>query len=514
MGRERIKPVYDKLKKTIKDAGQNGILKRHETIPSSRSEFIPLDTPLTRDEMLKREDYMMDTGNWRGDHSVPSEGPHYRYLWLWDSSKAAGINARRGQPDKARIELQTLEKYRDPHTGFLANKLFATATGKTFRDYPEALYFNRPEIGSSYTQPPLQAWAAMETYKSYVKQNREEEGKKFLQEIYGTALPENHTGLQGQFAYLVNHRQNSEHDPLVGIIHPHETGRDSDRANKPESKTIFTKKPLGHHLETARLWIEMEQFGHAMGKLGRDPEKKRIDWLPEKVRGKYWINDVMFNALYVRDLTHMAKIGKILEKPHDEIYYYNKLATKVENQILSKMWNQEKGFFYNLDKEGKQIPVDSITGLFPLMLPNISEEQLEALRSKLHDPTWFATTYRLPTHATRSEFYDPHYTRKNAPPWEGEVWLDMNYFLVEEGLMMQHERFSNPASESYNPQLAQKLTDDAKPIVEATEKLLSINKDTYECYDPDTGKGYRVKNFMWSNLGLHFDNYRGATKKK
>ena len=57
--------------------------------------------------------------------------------------------------------------YEDPVTGFIPNKIFATAPGKTWRDYPEVLNFNRPEIGTSYAQPPLEAWAAWEMYEAY-----------------------------------------------------------------------------------------------------------------------------------------------------------------------------------------------------------------------------------------------------------------------------------------------------------------------------------------------------------
>jgi hypothetical protein len=496
----------------------------HEALTYFRDEpFIPANPLLTNEAMRKRETHMMDETNWRGDHSVPSAGEHYRYMWKWDSEKAAVINARRGNPDKARTELLTLERFRDPKTGFLSNKIFATAEEKTFRDYPEAWTFNHPEIGSSYSQPPIQAWAALETYQSFVAQGRETEGLTFLQEIYGTADEGNYTGLQGECAYFTNHRQNSEHNPLVFTVHPNETGRDYDSALGP--KTIFLpgNGTISEALNTGIRWTKTQLFNHQLGRKGRDPEGERIDWIPEQVRTTYSVNDIMFNVLYANDIHSLASIGNILAKQTEDAQkrqqyeqespHYQALAEKIDWTIIDQTWNQRLGFFYNLDRSGKQIIVDSITGLFPLLLDTIRPEQTTALLEKLEDTSWFNTPYPIPTHARRSQFYDPHYKRRQGPDWEGPVWIDMNHFIVENGLVKQAERFLDPQSPAYNPPLGRRCMQNARRIVEQTTTLLSINRDVWELYDPETGQGRRVKHFMWSNLGLHFENYQKAQRE-
>ncbi|MFZ2544561.1 MAG: hypothetical protein WAW80_01150, partial [Candidatus Saccharimonadales bacterium] len=455
-------------------------------------QFTSHNTPLTDDQLRDRERWMMEVGNWREDHLSPSAGEHYRYLWKWDETKGDVINARRGDPDRASTGLKTLLKYIDTSTGFNPNKIFATATNKTWRDYPEAWNFNDNTVGSSYTQPPLEAWAAIETYQSYVQSGREQEGLDFLNDIYGTAETGNYTGLKGGYAYFINHRQNSPDDPLVGIVHPNETGRDSDEANKPWL-AYSDKNSYDAKLE----WLKMQKFGWDIGQLGRDSQKKRVDWIPEQVREKYWVNDVMFNSLYAQNLRYLSNIADILYKStndtkQQELYetdkeFYSVTANTVEEQILNRMWDPEHGFFYNLDKDSEsKIPVDSATGLFPLILENIELEQITALTDKLEDPNWFGTQFPIPTHAVRSKFYDPEpswFKNKFTPQWSGTVWANVN-MIIGEALAERAESFSDIKNENYNPDLTVRLIGNAGIIASKTHEMLAINPKSMEYYSP------------------------------
>lgn len=481
---------------------------------SPRPLFTDSDVPLTDEQLYEREKWMMESGNWRGDHSIPSVGDHYRYMWKWDSHKAIVINARRGDTDRAMTEFFTLEHYRDIHTGFLPNKIFATANRKTWRDYPEAWFFNNNNVGTSYSQPPLAAWSAVEIYDALTGQGRQDEGLAFLARAYGSADDGAYRGLEGEYAYFMNHRQNSPDDALVGIVHPNETGRDSDEANKPWLAYSDKKS------SPKREWLQMQKLGWQLGRLGRDPHGKRIDWIPEQVRPKYWVNDVMFNAMHASNLRHMATIARRLidhaadssvgEKYEADSGRYTAVADAVEHEITSRMWNQRDGYFYNLDNNGNQIPVESVTGLFPLMLETISPDQTASLVDKLEDPTWFNTTYPIPTHAVRSRFYDPEpsgFKNKFTPQWSGTVWLDVNHIIGEQGLVQRAKEMLRPDHERYSPQQAARLLGMAGIIAAKNKQLLSLSPKTMEYYSPLSGIGMRVADFMWTNIGLHAENY-------
>jgi hypothetical protein len=291
---------------------------------------------------------------------------------------------------------------------------------------------------------------------------------------------------------------------LVGIVHPNETGRDSDEANKP-----WLVHPDKRGYNPKREWLQMQKLGWDLGRLGRDPEGRRIDWIPEQVRPRYWVNDVMFNTMYATNLRDMADIGEILadrtddpqrqEQYRGESKRYRDTADEVANEILTRMWDPAEGYFYNLDQDGNKIRVDSVTGLFPIMLDTITEPQAAALVDKLDDPEWFATPYPIPTHAVRSQFFDPDPTGfKNqfTPQWSGTVWTDVNHFIVEQALVERSRDL---------PTQWARVLGRAGIIAAQTRELLAGDVTSREYYSPITAKGMRVQHFMWSNLGLHFE---------
>lgn len=473
-----------------------------------RPNFAEYKVPLTDEQLLEREIWMMTNGNWKVDHSIPSAGDHYRYMWRWDSTKAVVINARRDDATRAYQELHTLLGYEDPETGFIPNKIFATAPGKTWRDYPEVLNFNRPEIGTSYAQPPLEAWAAWEMYEAHCRRGQPGTGVAALRRLYGQPGGDSQRGLRGVYNYFINHRENGGGSSLIGIVHPNETGRDSDEANKPW--LVNSSRDISPQVE----WLRMQKFTRTIGKLGRSAV--RTDWLPERVREKYWVNDVMFNVLYAQNMRYMGDIAELLAShsygddnrnfyAEDAKYFYSK-AADVDLEIRERMWSDEHGFFYNLDGDGSKINVESVSGLFPLLLDDIESEQVSELLRALEDKDRFNTPYPLPTQSVSSRFYTPNpsgFKNQFTPQWSGPVWVDVNHLMAEEGLVKQAEQF---------PILRRRLLGRAAHIASKTHELLALNPRSMEYYSPTDGHGMRVADFMWTNLGLHFEKTQQASK--
>jgi hypothetical protein len=132
------------------------------------------------------------------------------------------------------------------------------------------------------------------------------------------------------------------------------------------------------------------------------------------------------------------------------------------------MWDPRSNFFYNLDQDGHQISVQSITGLYPLLYDKLPADKATALLAKMNDPEWFDTPFPIPTHPRSSRHYDPHYFRKEGPDWKGPVWINMNHLLVEEGLVTQARRFLDTTSTDYNPELGEAFLEKAIDIAEKT----------------------------------------------
>lgn len=300
-------------------------------------------------------------------HTPPAS--HYPHIYLWDSCFAAIINARAGAQrwqHAAQTELLTLvEGQRDD--GFIPNMQFV---GNGRRSDPErVLAFGSSADGSNYTQPPVLALATAETYHSALEQNMEE-NDRFLGNIYPS--------LKNLYTYFENIRSNDARDKLIGVIHPHETGRDSD----PTFDFIKPLRLKRNGPETHRLKDLVNAPIDYLSVISHGVKLRRAGGDNEKSRDIFWVNDVMMNCMYVDNLYQMAGLAGEVQRIQDT-QHFSKLATTVENQILSDMWfpNEKdgRGAFYALNNDGNPIKEVSISNLFPLVLPNLAPHQLESL---------------------------------------------------------------------------------------------------------------------------------------
>lgn len=430
--------------------------------------------------------------NWHSKHNYtkPSSS-HYPDLFLWDSCSAAIINSRRGKPEVAARELRTVLQGIDPTTGFIPNRRIL---GKPNLKDLEAFFTFTKRSQSNYTQPPLMAHSTWEIYEGFMKKGEGEKGKAFLKEVYGENKPNEASGLKGSYGYFKRFRENGNGSKLLLVVTPKETGRDSDRSLLKGAVRIPTRGLIARLIPAGKEIIPLANTVlNTITHFKINLDAKKNNWEVEKSR--YRVNDVMFNVLYVDNLRYMAKIGNELGNKEEGRSYEN-LAREMEEEILSKMWNEDDGFFYNLDKDGKQIKIASISGLFPLLLNNISEYQLRGLLDKLESLDWFNTPYPIPSVPVNSPHHDASHKEKSL--WsQGEVYMITNFHLLR-GIVKQVERFKT------NENLLSRLLPILNRVTSSSESLLE-KSGLREFYSSLTGKGYRVKNFTWSGHALHFD---------
>lgn len=440
---------------------------------------------MARAELERRVGQVLENNRIDDKFTSPSKG-HYPEVFRWDLTNVVKTYVSRGELNRAETELQTLLEGMDSKTGFIPGR---RRIGKKDLKDIESLTFNkenRKRNESSYAQPTLEAEAAWAIYKA-----KGEKGKAFLESIYGEVEEEKTSGLRGVFEYFRRYRENGNGSRLVGIIHPNETGRDSDpslRKGAVHMPGSSWAAPLANTaldiLTTARI----------------NARAKLREWDPKKMKEEvYWVNDVMFNSIYVNNLFYMADISDVVGK-HTKAEDYKKWAQQVEKEIIEKMWNPDDGFFYNLDKDEKQIAIASISGLFPLLLPNIPKEQVEKLLEAMESRDKFNTEYPIPSLPADSPYYDPDYSQKRL--WRGPVLMIANHELSEEGLVKQMIRF-----EKEDISLYRRLKNRLINIIGKSEELLTIS-DLRELYSSRTGKGFRIKDFTWSASGLYFDKAR------
>lgn len=430
--------------------------------------------------------------NRKREYTVPSY-EYYPRQWLWDSCFAAHIYNSRGEPEYAAQELTTLLRGVDPTTGFLANMQFHDNPRRFFRDF-ESHFYNHPKNRSSNTQPPLMAWAAWDTYEAFQKRGEEEKGLQLLQDIYGGKEGDK-SGLVGAYTYFDDYRRSGV-GHLIGILHPYESGRDSDPSIRGNLFQLNGRLKERFPKTTAFANMVFDA-ADVMSTTIRASNRK---WDPQRMKDVYWVTDVMFNALYANNLNYMARISEVLgdTKAASD---YAELSRNVEADIIRYLWNQTDGIYYNLDADGNQNQTPSITSLFALLLPTLPQEHLERLSEKMRDKNWYGTPYLFPCVPANSPTYEPYFPQNRL--WKtGEIWINTNMLLGEEGLVSQVSREDLP------PELRGNLLTTLRDLATDTEML--VNNDllrtgtVHECFGGD-GRGYRISDFTWSLGGRHMN---------
>ena len=447
---------------------------------------------------------------------------HYPHIYLWDSGfftimyaqtasycqeVAAFYHSEQSNKDTAETFAQKAAQFRRAATeesfsifsgqqenGFIPNIQHQDRHGRVKKfDLERTIAFDAKDRGSNYTQPPVLALGVADTYHA-MRQANDPHAELYLQETYGP--------LKKFFDYFDTERSNSPSDKLIGIIHPHETGRDSD----PIYDDINFVKKLRRTRSDPKEGPETDHWNRAVdyaGILLHGIQLRAAKGNVAEARGTFWANDVMMNCVYIDNLRVLSKLAGELGRADDQ-KHYEALASEVEAQILSKMWfpdaREGQGAFLTLNKDGQPIAEISISNLFPLTLAGLKPEQLKSVLTMMKQS--FDTPYPLPSVATDSPSFDPH-NREKDRLWRGPTWINTNWYLVVRGLHLQADRQDLPA------ELRDECQMWADKVAIKTNELLDKHGPR-EHYDPITGDAQRdrVQDFGWSWLGRFMDRPR------
>ena len=136
---------------------------------------------------------------------------------------------------------------------------------------------------------------------------------------------------------------------------------------------------------------------------------------------------VDFNAVMAMNALYISAMGDILNDKEIS-FQYKRDYFSLKTRINGKMWDADKGFYFDLDENENQVRVKTI-GTYWLFLAEIpNEERAEKLVQKLRDPQCFGTENPFPTLSVDSPEYD-----KTGNGYRGSV-VPAFTFMVIKGL--------------------------------------------------------------------------------
>ncbi|MFD8816817.1 hypothetical protein ACFV23_36365 [Streptomyces sp. NPDC059627] len=423
--------------------------------------------------------------NWTGSSTVPSRSL-YPHQWSWDSAFIA-IGLRHLSPLRAQTELETLLAAqwgdgRIPHIVFNPS-------------VPLDAYFPSPDFWRSSTagraagaprtvqtsgivQPPVHALAAWLVHLADPGLSR---ARGFLAGVYPR--------LAAWHRYLL-HRRDLGGGGLASVVHPWEQGMDNSPCwdaplarVTPAPARSFRRADLDHGA------AEDRPTDLDYGRYVRLAADYRDAGYADRTRD-FAVEDPAFNALLIASEHALAEIARELGAPGTARHAR---AGRLTAALVDRLWDPEREIFLCRDLRGGEdggeggalIPERGVSGLVPLLLPELPREIAAALVRTLDGPHFGTGTRLVPSYDLLGEAFDPHRY------WRGPAWFNTGW-LLERGLREHGER------------------ERADALAEAVVRTADASGFA-EYVDPFTGEACGATGFGWTAaLALDLHHQRTA----
>ncbi len=185
-------------------------------------------------------------------------------------------------------------------------------------------------------------------------------------------------------------------------------------ANKRRIKEVMPK------LEKYMEWID-RTFKQQNGLYSVPVESSTMFNSPRK--GTYYPVD--FNSCMAINAAHMSALGDILNDK-DLSFKYKKIYFSLKTRINSLMWDNDSGFYYDLDKSEKKLSQKTIAGFWPLMAELPNADRAEILIAHLSNPKTFGTDHPFPTLSADSPDF-----KESGEGFKGSVLPPFNFMVIK-----------------------------------------------------------------------------------
>lgn len=173
-------------------------------------------------------------------------------------------------------------------------------------------------------------------------------------------------------------------------------------------------------LEKHYLWLE-ENFKDENGLYAVPRVTTQFPNSP--LENSYYLVD--FNTQQAMNALYISALGDVLNDKEIS-FRFKKRYFSLKTRISSMMWNQEKSFYFDLDKNEEQITRKTIGGFWPLLAEIPNEDRAERLIQHLREPESFGVENPFPVLAADDPDFD-----ENGAAGRGAVYPHLTFMVIK-----------------------------------------------------------------------------------
>jgi len=132
-----------------------------------------------------------------------------------------------------------------------------------------------------------------------------------------------------------------------------------------------------------------------------------------------------FNTCMAINALYVSAMADILNDKETSFKYKQRYFS-LKTRINALMWDEEDGFYYDIDKDEKRIKVKTLAGYWPLLAEIPNDEKAERLISKLQDPKVFGAPHPFPSLAVGEADFN-----ENGEGFRGSVFPQLTFMVIK-----------------------------------------------------------------------------------
>jgi neutral trehalase len=134
---------------------------------------------------------------------------------------------------------------------------------------------------------------------------------------------------------------------------------------------------------------------------------------------------VDFNTMMAINVLYMSALADILNDK-EASFQYKRQYFSLKTRLNTLMWDNDDGFYYDIDKNEKRLKVKTIAGYWPLLAEISNDDKAERIIDKLSDPAFFGAPHPFPTVAVSEPRFD-----ETGHGFRGSVYPHLTFMVIK-----------------------------------------------------------------------------------